>query len=173
MSRILSVYTQGEIVKAVTKPRYCIQLDWNQLGFMTERWCTAADVPWNGFTWYYTPVEVTQLQIADSNSVATVQYIDNDQSFRVLTLSANLLDSRLDIWQLYGTGPYVAEDGEHLFTGKIKSISGESGDMRLTIHATGQSQGIAPKAGYSVPEFNHIPAPESTLQVGTTRIRVS
>ena len=172
MTRSLTSYTTAEIGKAVTRPRYCLEIDFHQTGIEVFRWCTASEVSWNGYSWRHVAVDVQSLSITAQSSTAKLGYIDGDQSFRYTVLATTLHNVELNIWTLYGPGPYDPEDGEHLFQGTVSGIKGESGSLRITLSATGRAQVVAPKAFYGPPMFNHIPRPNDVVMIGTRKVTV-
>ena len=162
MARTLSTATATEIAKAVTRPFYLARIEFP--GVVTYYLSTGATVTWLGYTWDGGNLTVDALRTLPGGGLEGALSLTNaDGSGAALALNGSLEEVLVDLWALYGDGPYATEDATQVFSGVLDGA--EIGMMRVRFGLSSESRRRAtgPRIYCAPPLCNHLVAPGSVL----------
>jgi hypothetical protein len=150
MPRTLSVTTQAEIAKTVTRPFWLLYI-----GFTPALRYSSGPQATNGYTW--TPNDFVATVSPDNNQ-GTLRIQNTDYVFGGLVLSNGIADVPIKIYTLYGTGAYSAGDEELLFDGVGGSCTIDPRWVTIDLKVARTAVMFSPRIRCSKEMgFNHLP----------------
>lgn len=168
--RTLSTTTDTETAKAITRPIELIEL---VLASGTYRWSSAGDVSFNGYTWSESGAQVDHLQsLAGGAQQGIISLSNTDNAASALVLADGVADAPITLYQLYGDGPYAADDAVELFSGVCDGAPQIGLDrVQISITSAGRAREFAPRI-YFEQFCNWIPPAGKVISWGGEHYRL-
>lgn len=160
----ITPYTQAETAREITIPRHLIELT---VGAAVYRWSTREDVTWSGETWIGVGAQVEDLRTLVGGAMSgRISLPNHDNAMSALVLADGVAGRRVRIWQLYGMGPFTAEDAVLVFSGEADGAP-DVGETRVSIEIVTEGRALqkAPRLYWDM-LFNHIPPAGTVISIG-------
>jgi len=163
MARTLPTLLSTEVVKTVTMPFHVIEIGWSP----TSRLSTGATVAWNGYTWTGGVATLDDLRALPGGALeGTLSLANTDDAVGATVLAADLAETPVTIWALYGAGPFTSGDALQVFTGVLDGADLSVTRVSLGLVSAGRRRLTGPRLYCQPPTCNHMPPPGTRIVWG-------
>lgn len=161
MARTLSTTTATEVAKAVTRPFYLARITTLSVTYYLSTGPTAT---WLGYTWDGGNVTVEELRsLAGGGLEGAISLTNADGSGAAIALGGSLEEVTVDLWALYGNGPYAIDDAVQVFSGVLDGAEIGPTRVRFGITTESRRRATGPRIRCAPPLCNHLIAPGAVL----------